>query len=209
MVQDPDPQRTPKSTVPIVAIGASAGGLEQIKLLLSQMPLDTGAAFVVVQHLDPHHESHLTELLDQTSDLPGITIEDQMSVQADRIHTLPPGYRLGIDSDGVFHLTASHSRETTPTLIDFFFRELAAELGPRAIGIILSGSGSDGALGLKAIRGSGGLAMAQNPDDASFDGMPRAAAQHASPDCLLDTSDMITPLCYHLRVHLANEPPPT
>lgn len=191
-------------TVPVIAIGASAGGLEQIKLLLKHMPADTGAAFVVIQHLDPNHESHLAELLAKAGDLPAVTIEDRMPAQADRVHILPPGHRLGIDDRGVLRLTARSGREATPTLIDHFFRELAAALGRRAVGIVLSGNGNDGALGLKAIRSADGLAIAQHPDNAEFDGMPRAAAQHASPDCLLDTEDMIAPLTNHLHVNLAN-----
>src|SRR5699024_2416065 len=129
----------------------------------------------------------------------------QMPVQADRVHILPSGHRLGIDDNGVLRLTASSAREAQPTLIDRFFRDLASARGRQAVGIVLSGSGSDGALGLKAIRGAGGLAIAQHPDNAEFDGMPRAAAKHASPDCLLDTADMVAPLCNHLRMNLPGD----
>src|SRR5699024_3158326 len=159
------------TTVPVVAIGASAGGLEQIKVLLRHMPTDTGAAFVVIQHLDPNRESHLAEPLGKAGALPAITIEDRMPAQADRLHILPPGHRLGIDDHGMLRLTARQAREAKPTLIDHFFRELATALGRRAVGIVLSGNGSDGTLGLKAIRSAGGLAIAQHPDNAEFDGM--------------------------------------
>src|SRR5699024_10155376 len=189
--------------------GASAGGLEQIKLLLKDMPTDTGAAFVVIQHLDPHHETHLGELLARAGvELPAVTIDDHMALAANQVHVLPAGQRLGMDDDGRLRLTAGTARETKPTLIDHFFRDLASVRGRRAVGIVLSGSGSDGALGLKAIRGAGGLAMAQHPDDAEFDGMPRAAAEHASPDCLLATADLIAPLTNHLSLTLAPGQPP-
>ncbi|MDN5938272.1 MAG: PAS domain-containing protein [Salinisphaera sp.] len=197
----------PAAAIPVVAIGASAGGLEQIKLLLKNMPTDTGAAFVVIQHLDPQHQSHLTELLAQAGELPAVTVEDGMPAQANHVHILPPGYRLGIDGNGVFYLTTSQGREARPTLIDSFLRDLAAARGRRAVGIVLSGSGSDGALGLKAIRSAGGLAMAQHPDHAEFDSMPRAAATHASPDCLLDTEELVAPLCNHLRLTLTYHEP--
>lgn len=205
MVDNLHSSKKQASTVPIVAIGASAGGLEQLQLLLGHIPPDTGAAFVVVQHLDPNHDSKLTELLAQASDLPVVTIDDHMAAQANRVHVLPPGHRLTIDEDGELHLVSSKEREAKPTLIDGFFRNLSEAPGRRAIGIILSGSGSDGARGLKAIRSAGGLAMAQYPNNAEFDGMPRAAAKHASPDCVLDTADMIAPLSKHLRLNLTND----
>lgn len=208
MTDTPNGAETSAPTIPVVAIGASAGGLEQIKLLLKRMPTDTGAAFVVIQHLDPNHQSQLTELLEQVCTLPTVTIEDQMALVADRVHILPAGYRLGMDDTGVLRLNARQEREAQPTLIDGFFRDLATARGRRAVGVVLSGTGSDGALGLKAIRSGGGLAIAQHPDSAEFDGMPRAAAKHASPDCMLDTSDMVEPLCNYLRLPLANGIPP-
>ncbi len=190
-------------SIPVVAIGASAGGLEQITLLLREMPLDTGAAFVVIQHLDPNHESQLTDLIGSASQLPVVAIEDRMPLIADRVHVIPPGHSLSIDN-GVLRIEPAKAREAAPTLIDRFFRDLASVRGQRAVGIVLSGTGSDGARGLKAIRTAGGLAIAQSPDTAQHDGMPRAAAKNASPDCLLDTADMVTPLCNHLRLNLAN-----
>ncbi len=187
---------------PVVAIGASAGGLEQIKLLLRDMPPDTGAAFVVLQHLAPHHKSQLAELLDHSSALPVVEIEDRMALEADRVHVIPAGYSLGI-KDNRLHLSPAQGHEEAPRLIDDFFRELADARGSRTVGIILSGTGSDGTLGLKAIRAGGGLTLVQNPDTAAFDGMPRAAAKGASPDALLDTPDMVQTL----RNHLQRSPP--
>src|SRR5699024_1326578 len=187
MTDTSNPARSPSMPVPVVAIGASAGGLAQLKLLLRDLPSDTGASFVVIQHLDPEHESQLADLLDRVCTLPVVSVDKQMPATADQVHVLPAGQRLTIDDRGNLQPSASTAREATPTLIDHFFRNLAVALGRRAIGIVLSGNGSDGALGLKAIRSAGGLAIAQLPNNAEFDGMPLAAAKYASPDCLLDT----------------------
>lgn len=201
------PENNKKIPFPVVAIGASAGGLSQIRQLLTEMPADTGAAFVVIQHLPPDYRSQLAELLAPDCPLPAITIEDGMQVQADRIHVLPSGYQLGIDDQGRLQLTDDRQHNASPTVIDRFFRDLAMTRGRRAIGIVLSGNGNDGALGLKAIRSEGGLAIAQNPDSAEFGAMPRAAAKYASPDCLFDTADMVAPLCNHLRLNLSEGQP--
>ncbi|AWN16616.1 chemotaxis protein CheB [Salinisphaera sp. LB1] len=186
--------------VPVVAIGASAGGLEQVSALLAHMPAETGAAFVVVQHLAPSHVSQLPELLARATTLPVVTIEDNMALQADRVYVMPAGHDLGIEDD-LLKLHRSVSHETVPTVIDRFFRKLAEARGSEAIGIILSGSGSDGALGIKAIKASGGLTMAQNPDNAEHDGMPRAAIQTSVLDFVRDTVDLIEPLTNHLRLN--------
>src|SRR5699024_2863263 len=140
--------------------------------------------------------------------LPVVSVDKQMPSTADQVHVLPAGQRLTIDDRGNLQPSASTAREATPTLIDHFFRNLAVALGRRAIGIVLSGNGSDGALGLKAIRSAGGLAIAQLPNNAEFDGMPRAAAKYASPDCLLDTPEMLAPLCNHLRLTLQHDTSP-
>src|SRR5699024_5132642 len=156
---------TGPSTLPVVAIGASAGGLEQIRVLLADMPADTGAAFVVLQHLDPSRSSQLAELLERSTEVPVVEIEDGMTLDADRVHVIPPGHDVTIE-DGHLRLTRSKGRETAPRVIDAFFRELASVWQHNAVGIILSGTGSDGTLGLKAIRAAGGLIPGQHPDTA-------------------------------------------
>ena len=149
---------------PVVAIGASAGGLEQISTLLGLLPDNTGAAFVVMQHLSAARKSQLPELLSRTTTLPVIVIEHDMALEPDRVHVMPENCALGI-KNGRLQLLPK-KEETTPTVIDGFMRALAEERTEKAIGIILSGSGNDGALGLKAIKLHGGLSMVQDPDTA-------------------------------------------
>ncbi|ERJ17615.1 two-component system chemotaxis family CheB-CheR fusion protein [Salinisphaera shabanensis E1L3A] len=165
---------------PVVAIGASAGGLEQISTLLGLLPDNTGAAFVVMQHLSAARKSQLPELLSRTTTLPVIVIEHDMALEPDRVHVMPENCALGI-KNGRLQLLPK-KEETTPTVIDSFMRALAEERTEKAIGIILSGSGNDGALGLKAIKLHGGLSMVQDPDTAEHPSTPRAAIAGATPD---------------------------
>ena len=160
----------------VVGIGASAGGLEALASLIANLTLDS-MSFVVVQHLSPEHESALPTLLSRSSR--AVTVVgavDGVKVEANHVYVIPPNADLGI-LDGRLQVI------TPPTLphprlpIDYFFRSLAADQGARAIGVVLSGTGSDGTLGLKRIRESGGLTFAQDPASARYDGMPRAAIE--------------------------------
>src|SRR5699024_7531030 len=157
-----------------------------------------GAAFVLLQHLDPSRSSQLAELLERSTEVPVVEIEDGMTLDADRVHVIPPGHDVTIE-DGHLRLTRSKGRETAPRVIDAFFRELASVWQHNAVGIILSGTGSDGTLGLKAIRAAGGLILVQNPDTAEFDGMPPAAVRGALPDDVLDTRELSNTLRNHLQ----------
>ena len=186
---------------PVVAIGASAGGLEQISTLLGLLPDNTGAAFVVMQHLSAARKSQLPELLSRTTTLPVIVIEHDMALEPDRVHVMPENCALGI-KNGRLQLLPK-KEETTPTVIDGFMRALAEERTEKAIGIILSGSGNDGALGLKAIKLHGGLSMVQDPDTAEHPSMPRAAIAGATPDYVRETKALAEPLCNHLEHNLA------
>ena len=157
----------------VVAIGTSAGGLAACTTLLQHVPIDTGLAFVVVQHLDPNHESHLVELLAKATAMPVVKIEDGMAVLPDRVHVIPADAGLGITGDVLQLLPRGADRPPMP--IDGFLRALAEDRGNNAVAVILSGSGTDGSLGVQAIREHGGITMAQEPTDAAFDGMPRSA----------------------------------
>lgn len=190
-------QSDASGSVPIVAIGASAGGLQQISALLEAIPTDTGAAYVVLQHLSSERKSQLSELLDRATELSVVTIEDGMRATADRVHVLPEDAEISIDGH-VFHLHPK-GRDPSPTVIDRFMRSLADACGPLACGIILSGSGNDGALGLKAIKLNGGLALVQDPESAEHPSMPRFAIDSAQPDYVLETAELVPPLCNHLK----------
>jgi two-component system CheB/CheR fusion protein len=167
-------EREAPSTLPlVVGVGASAGGLEAFTELLSHLPADTGMAFVLVQHLDPSHESHLTELLSKASKMPVSEIKGETRVRANHVYVIPPQCNLGI-SEGVLHTPPRPAgRHNMP--IDAFFHALAADRGRQAVGVVLSGTASDGTLGLEAIQAAGGVTFVQEMRTAKYDGMPRSA----------------------------------
>ena len=171
-------------TLPIVVgVGASAGGLEAFTELLSHLPDDTGMAFVLIQHLDPKHESHLTELLSKASKMPVSEIHGETRARANHVYVIPPRSNLGI-SDGVLHtLPRPAGGRNMP--IDSFFRALAADRGSQALGVVLSGTASDGTLGLEAIKAAGGVTFAQETGTAKFDSMPRSAIAAGVADFVL------------------------
>ena len=159
--------------VPVVAIGASAGGLEAFTELLSHLPADTGMGFVLIQHLDPKHESMLTELISRSTTMPVVEVQDGMKVQANHVYVIPPNATMTIQ-DHTLHLTAREVRGQHLS-VDFFMRALAESQGTNSIGVVLSGAGSDGSLGLAEIQAQGGVTFAQDETTAKYDGMPRSA----------------------------------
>ncbi|MGB2612392.1 MAG: chemotaxis protein CheB, partial [Isosphaeraceae bacterium] len=158
----------------VVGIGASAGGLEAFRTFLDAMPPDNGLAFVFIPHLDPTRESHMVELLASHTAMTVVQAKDGMPIKADHVYVIPPDEYITI-SDEVLHLTAPSERRGRRIPIDFFFHSLAEDRHEKAIGIILSGTGTEGAHGLQAIKAHGGLALAQDPETATYDGMPRSA----------------------------------
>lgn len=169
---------------PIVGVGASAGGLETFTELLKRIPANTGMAFVLIQHLDPKHKSMLSELLGRATAMPVIEATDQLAVQPNHIYVIPPDTNLGI-LHGVLQLMPRGTERKQHLPIDYFMRSLAQDGGPHAIGVILSGTASDGALGLKDIKAEGGITLAQDPSTAKYDGMPRSAIAIGCVDFVL------------------------
>ena len=157
----------------VVGVGASAGGLEAFTELLSHLPNDTGMAFVLIQHLDPTHESHLTELLAKTSKMPVSEVKGETSADANHVYVIPPRCNLSI-SNGILHTPPRPSGGHNMP-IDAFLRALAADRGRQGLGVVMSGTASDGTLGLKAIQAAGGITFAQEMRTAKYDGMPRSA----------------------------------
>jgi two-component system CheB/CheR fusion protein len=158
----------------IVGIGASAGGLESLEQLFSALPADTGMAFVIVQHLSPDFRSLMDELIARRSDMPVVIATDGMNVEANNIYLMPPGKEMIIRDK---HLWLTDKEPHTFSLpIDAFFRSLAQDVGPQAVAVVLSGSGSDGSRGIVDVKKAGGLVMAETSATAKFDGMPLAAA---------------------------------
>lgn len=174
---------------PIVGIGSSAGGLEALQELFTNMPSDTGMGFVVISHLDPSHISILPELLKKCMAMPVYQAKDGMAVKPNNIYVIPPNKRMGI-LHGKLILLKLAEPHGLRLPIDFFLRALAQDRGRAAICIILSGSGSDGTLGLKAIKSENGLAMVQEPSSAKYDGMPRQAIDSGLADFVLRPSEM-------------------
>ncbi len=169
---------------PVVGVGASAGGLEAFSQLLGHLPPKTGMAFVLVQHLDPTHESMLTEILAKATTKPVVGVKDGMRVEPDRVYVIPPNTIMAM-SGGVLRLTSRTATRGPYMPIDSFFRSLALDRKNQAIGVILSGSASDGTLGLKAIKEEGGITFAQDEHSAKFAGMPRTAIAAGIVDFVL------------------------
>jgi two-component system CheB/CheR fusion protein len=159
---------------PIICIGASAGGLEALEEFFRHTPSDIGMAFVVIQHLSPSHVSMLTEILQRSTTMTVIEAEDKLQVHANTVYVIPPNRDMSI-LQGKLHLSIPDKPHGQSLPIDYFLRSLAEDQGDNAMGIILSGTGSDGTLGLRAIVGAGGISLAQEPSTAKYDGMPSSA----------------------------------
>ncbi len=175
------PDRRPKTgktprlrDFPIVAIGASAGGLDACTKLINALPAKTGMAFILVQHLDPHHESMMAELLAGHTPMAVEQARDGMPIAPDHLYIIPPGSYLSVAS-GTLHLSEPSARHGARLPVDFLLNSLALDCPERTIGVILSGTGADGSLGLAALHEAGGLTIAQDPKEAEYDGMPQAA----------------------------------
>ncbi len=180
---------------PIVGIGASAGGLAAFEAFFSGMPteVEPGMAFILVQHLAPDHKSILTDLIRRYTRMQVFEVEDGMPVQINCAYIIPPNRDMAF-LNGTLQLLEPAAPRGQRLPIDFFFRSLAQDQRERAIGIVLSGTGSDGALGVRAIKGEGGMAMAQSPDSTEFDGMPRSAIATGLVDYQLAPGEMAAQL---------------
>ncbi len=181
-------EKAPAAFFPIVGIGASAGGLEAFTQLLKALPLDTGMAFVLVQHLDPDHESALTQILSKTTLMPICDVVNDQSVEPNHVYIIPPDTKLSI-ANGVLKLQPRPKSRTPYRSIDLFFESLAADRRERSIGVVLSGAATDGTLGLEAIKVVGGITFAQD-GTAKFDSMPRSAVAAGCVDLVLSPSDI-------------------
>ncbi|HKQ74714.1 MAG TPA: chemotaxis protein CheB [Blastocatellia bacterium] len=177
------------TSFPVVGIGASAGGLEAFRQLLERLPVDTGMAFVLVQHLDPTHDSILTELLSRSTQMPVSEVRDGMAVAPDHVYVIPRNSNMTI-AGGVLRLLPREEARGRHRPIDYFLRALAEDQSHRAIGVILSGTASDGTLGLEAIKAEGGITFAEDPKSAKYDSMPRSAIAAGHVDFILTPKDI-------------------
>ncbi|MDA1054672.1 MAG: hypothetical protein O3C40_29945 [Planctomycetota bacterium] len=181
--------RRTASECAIVGLGASAGGLDAFKRFFTEMPPDSGMAFVLIQHLDPTHESLTGDLLAKYTTMNVEQVEDRMPVEANHVYVIPPNRYLAVRR-GELHLTAPIERRGMRMPIDFFFQSLAEDQEERAIGIILSGTGTDGTMGMKTIKAHVGMMMVQEPSTAQYDGMPRSAMATGMADYILPIEEM-------------------
>lgn len=181
---------------PVVGVGASAGGLDASRKFLSALATGNGMAFILVQHLDPTHESMMVDLLAGHTTMTVLQAADGMPLERDHVYVIPPGCYLSVAS-GALHLSQPKARHGARLPFDFLLQSLAEECGRRAICVILSGTGADGSLGLRAIKGKGGLVIAQDPGEAGYDGMPRSAINTGAVDMVLPVAKIPEALINH------------
>ncbi len=188
----------PDASFPIVAVGASSGGLEACRKLLAAIPADSGLAFVLVLHLDPNHASMVADLLAADTRLEVIEAAEGLAVAPGRVFVIPPGVYLAV-RDGVLRLSAPGARHGARLPFDFLLASLAADAGPRAVCVVLSGAGADGAEGLRAINAAGGLVIAQDPAEAGFSGMPDSAVATGLVDHVLPAAAIGAAIVAHAK----------
>ena len=190
---EPAKEKTPKpkddSQFPIVGIGASAGGLEALEQFFSNMPNDNGMAFVVIQHLDPTHVGIMPELLQRITPMKVMQASDRLKVKPNCVYVIPPNKSMSLLNDALYLFDPVESRGLRLP-IDIFFRSLADDRREKSIGIILSGMGSDGSLGLKAIKANEGIVLVQDPLSAKFDSMPRSAIAAVNADIVAPANEL-------------------
>ena len=182
-----------EASFPIVGVGASAGGLEAFSAVLRTLPPEPDLAIVFIQHLAPQHESALTVLLSNQSTMPVVEVTEGMRVEKNHVYVIPPNAQISI-TDGQLHVFARPSDRSRYNPIDAFFSSLARTAGQRAIAVVLSGTASDGSRGLREVKSSGGIAIAQSPESAKYDGMPRAAVATGFVDLVLTPNEIGTKL---------------
>jgi len=182
-------QLSKQSKFTIVGIGSSAGGLEALEIFFSHLSPNNEMAFIIVSHQKPDHLSLLPELLAGFTEMSVLTAENNVLLQKNHVYVCPPGKNLGILNRRL-HLMDAKESQPLHLPIDYFFRSLAADLQEMAIGIILSGTGTDGTLGLKTIKAESGMSMVQEPKSAKFDGMPSSAVSMGDVDFILPAEKM-------------------
>ena len=182
-------QKNQPQPFPIVGMGASAGGLEAFEQFFKNMPPESGMAFILIPHLDPSHASMMTDLMKRFTTMKAIEAEDGITVEPNHLYVIPPNKDMAL-YHGKLQLTGPETPRGLRMPIDFFFRSLAEDQEERGIGVILSGTGTDGTIGLRAIHGAGGMIMVQDPATAKYDGMPRSAVDTGLADYILPVEKM-------------------
>lgn len=187
-----------KIPFPVVGIGSSAGGLEALELFLKHVPYPCGMAFVIIQHLDPTHKGIMVELLQRVTAMPVCQVSDNLEIEPDHVYLIPPNQDMSILHGRLFLLDMVKPRGLRLP-IDFFFRSMADDLKQHSIGVILSGMGSDGTLGLRAIKEKGGGVFVQDPASAKFDGMPRSAIDEGLADVIVPAENLPSKIIAYVK----------
>src|SRR6478672_9529120 len=182
-------RRDPNEPAAVVGLGASAGGIAPLQQFFGDMNPDTGLAFVVVMHLSPEFESQLAAVIQQKTSMPVTQVSEPVKVRPNNVYVIPPNHQLTFE-DSTLHLVPPQQGIGRRVTIDLFFRTLAQAYGQRAVCIILSGTDSDGVIGLKHIRAQGGLTIAQDPDEAEHDSMPATAISTGMVDWVMPVAKM-------------------
>jgi two-component system, chemotaxis family, CheB/CheR fusion protein len=186
-------QQAPALPYPVAGFGASAGGLQAFKEILENLDPQTGMAFVLVTHLAPDQRSFLSEIVERYTQMPVVSVEDGQRPQPDHLYVVLPNQSLTL-REGLFHVEHRPASDRIPRTIDRFFHSLAADQKNHAIGVVLSGADADGALGLKAIKGEGGIAIVQSPDTAVHSGMPRSSIASDHVDLVIPPAEIAVEL---------------
>ena len=192
------PAKIDSSHFPIVGIGASAGGLEALEQFFTNMPKGSGMAFVVIQHLDPNHTGIMPELLQRITPMKVFQASDSLKVKPNCVYVIPPNKSMSLLNGALLLFEPVESRGLRLP-IDIFFRSLADDQMDKSIGIVLSGMGSDGSLGLKAIKEKNGIVLVQSPESAKFDGMPRSATEAVIADIIALAEELPAKLISFLK----------
>ena len=192
---------------PIVGIGASAGGLEAFSQLLRALPTDIGMAFVLIQHLDPAHDSHLSEILTRTTEMPVNEVQDGMTIAPNCVYVIPPDTQMTLNKGTLRLSPRQRTNKGKYMAIDGFFSSLAAEQRSKAIAIVLSGSNEDGTLGLSEVKANGGITFAQDLESSEFPNMPQSAIASGHVDFVMTPADMaieLIKISHHPYVMVTN-----
>jgi two-component system CheB/CheR fusion protein len=183
---------------PVIGIGSSAGGLEALEIFLRHVPSPCGMAFVIVQHLDPMHKGMMVELLQRVTPLKVVQISEGLRIEPEGVYVIPPNHNISMHN-GILHLLDMVKPRGLRLPIDFFFRSMADDMGQRTVGVILSGMGSDGTLGLRAIKEMGGGVFVQDPLSSKFDGMPRSAIDAGLADVVAPVEELPAKIFAYLK----------
>lgn len=197
--EEQQPKGDKRLSFPVVAIGASAGGLEALKLFFEAMPPDSGIAFVVIQHLDPDKHSLMAEILSRSTRMTVSQADHDEKIEPNHIYVVPPGKKLIMQNSQLILGDLSKDKLLSSHAFDEFLRSMAAEQGDSSICIILSGTGSDGSLGLQAIKAAGGFCMVQEPMEAGYSGMPISAINTGLADYVLPARSLADELLHFVR----------